>query len=203
MENKISKTLVDTLIDLQLDDAPLLVKKSQGSDKCASCNQHIPLISSNNIINHHNHLTNNCSALSNSDRNEKLANSTNITKKFQTNSFFDNEDGRIAGKNIHKANESMNSFHLPELSHSGSKSNFKFKKSIHQKEIQEKNVNKLKKNNSNLNMSQPPMNYDEFSEKRLNNMISSELEKKIINPGDIMKATKKIYENIDKKHKEK
>jgi DNA repair exonuclease SbcCD ATPase subunit len=39
LENKISKTLVDTLIDLQMEEAPLLVKKSAAGDKCASCNQ--------------------------------------------------------------------------------------------------------------------------------------------------------------------
>jgi predicted nucleic acid-binding Zn-ribbon protein len=42
LENKISKTLVDTIIDLQMDDAPLLVKKgSKHVDKCASCGQSI------------------------------------------------------------------------------------------------------------------------------------------------------------------
>ncbi len=41
MENKISKTLVETLIDLQLEDTPLMIKKGPGGDKCGSCNQHI------------------------------------------------------------------------------------------------------------------------------------------------------------------
>ena len=40
LENKISKTLVDTLIDLQNDEAPLIVKKSINGEKCASCNQY-------------------------------------------------------------------------------------------------------------------------------------------------------------------
>ena len=40
LENKISKTLVDTIIDLQMDEAPLLVKKAPNNyDICASCNQ--------------------------------------------------------------------------------------------------------------------------------------------------------------------
>ena len=43
LENKISKTLVDTIIDLQMDDAPLLVKKgAKNIEKCASCGQGIP-----------------------------------------------------------------------------------------------------------------------------------------------------------------
>ena len=44
LENKISKTLVDTIIDLQMDDQPLLLKKNaKNIDKCASCGQNLPL----------------------------------------------------------------------------------------------------------------------------------------------------------------
>ena len=40
LENKISKTLVDTIIDLQMDEAPLIVKTNQQNvELCASCNQ--------------------------------------------------------------------------------------------------------------------------------------------------------------------
>ena len=40
LENKISKTLVDTIIDLQMDEAPLIVKKAPNNlEICASCNQ--------------------------------------------------------------------------------------------------------------------------------------------------------------------
>ena len=40
LENKISKTLVDTIIDLQMDEAPLIIKKTPNNmDICASCNQ--------------------------------------------------------------------------------------------------------------------------------------------------------------------
>lgn len=43
LENKISKVIVDTLIDLQIDEAPLLIKKNlKPFDKCASCNQVLP-----------------------------------------------------------------------------------------------------------------------------------------------------------------
>ena len=52
LENKISKTLVDTIIDLQMDDAPLLVKKgTKHVDKCASCGQNIPLSTSTYVSN--------------------------------------------------------------------------------------------------------------------------------------------------------
>jgi hypothetical protein len=40
LENKISKTLVDTIIDLQMDDAPLLMKQNNKNvGLCASCNR--------------------------------------------------------------------------------------------------------------------------------------------------------------------
>ena len=49
LENKISKTLVDTIIDLQMDEAPLLLKKNNKNlEVCASCNQ---ILQRNNSIN--------------------------------------------------------------------------------------------------------------------------------------------------------
>ena len=51
LENKISKTLVDTIIDLQMDDVPLLIKKNQKNiELCASCNRPLNDISNNNNI---------------------------------------------------------------------------------------------------------------------------------------------------------
>ena len=42
LENKISKTLVDTIIDIQMDDVPLISKKNQKNyELCASCNRPI------------------------------------------------------------------------------------------------------------------------------------------------------------------
>ena len=45
LESKISKTLVDTIIDIQMDDQPLIIKKNgNGNDVCASCNQPVTKI---------------------------------------------------------------------------------------------------------------------------------------------------------------
>ena len=42
LETKISKTLVDTIIDLQMDEQPLIIKNNaNGIDICASCNQYM------------------------------------------------------------------------------------------------------------------------------------------------------------------
>ena len=52
LESKISRTFVDTLIDLQMDEAPLLVKKNFREiteQKCASCGQNLQ--GDKNIIN--------------------------------------------------------------------------------------------------------------------------------------------------------
>ena len=53
LESKISRTLVDTLIDLQMDEAPLVVKRNFreiNEKKCASCGQNLPNIN-NGIMN--------------------------------------------------------------------------------------------------------------------------------------------------------
>jgi len=53
LESKISRTLVDTLIDLQMDEAPLLVKKNFREiteQKCASCGQNLQNVSNNGIL---------------------------------------------------------------------------------------------------------------------------------------------------------
>ena len=40
LENKMNKTLVDTILDLQMDEAPLIIKtNAQNVELCASCNK--------------------------------------------------------------------------------------------------------------------------------------------------------------------
>ena len=53
LESKISRTLVDTLIDLQMDEAPLLVKKNFREiteQKCASCGQNLQNVTNNGLL---------------------------------------------------------------------------------------------------------------------------------------------------------
>ena len=207
LENKISKTLVDALIDLQLDDAPLMVKKSQqGGDKCASCNQHLPLTSSNNMINQFNYINNHAHG-DKVDKNTNV-NSSSSMKRYSQKSIFESADDNLNAIKL-KGNASSINFHLPDLNNSviHSKSSTKFiKPSKKEFSVSEKTAN-LKKNlinneQRNLNNTQSVMNYDEFSEKHLNNLINNELEKKIINPENIMRVTKRVYDNIDKKNKQ-
>ena len=54
LESKISRTLVDTLIDLQMDEAPLVVKRNFREitgQKCASCGQNLPNLINSVMIN--------------------------------------------------------------------------------------------------------------------------------------------------------
>ena len=96
LENKISKTLVDTIIDLQMDEAPLIIKKnSRNYDVCASCNQFIK--SDSNLRMSKNFCKNNSLSSvgktfrkskkklninSNSTINQTNINTNNINKKF-------------------------------------------------------------------------------------------------------------------------
>jgi hypothetical protein len=55
LENKISKTLVDTIIDIQMDDVPLISKKSNKIfELCASCNRPIVDYAFNHTIDNFN-----------------------------------------------------------------------------------------------------------------------------------------------------
>ena len=74
LENKISKTLVDTIIDLQMDEAPLIAKKNHNNvELCGSCNR--PLYDSmyNKTLDQINQINTNNSTIAGS-RNTKIIN---------------------------------------------------------------------------------------------------------------------------------
>ena len=103
LENKISKTLVDTIIDLQMDEAPLIVKKNaKNFDLCASCNQ--PIKKGNN-----NYL--------NTDRNfykGNKNNNSNITGGI--NSFRNNSNHHVSlSLNMNQTNTNFNNKKLPGI----------------------------------------------------------------------------------------
>ena len=84
LENKISKTLVDTIIDLQMDEAPLIIKKAPNNiEVCASCNQIIPKEKENKSLTNitesmsPKHLTNNNKSLNSLNINKFMNNSMN------------------------------------------------------------------------------------------------------------------------------
>ena len=72
LENKISKTLVDTIIDLQMDEAPLIIKKTPNNlEICASCNQLIPKDKG---------------YISNTEQNTQTSQNINVNKNLSSNS---------------------------------------------------------------------------------------------------------------------
>ena len=77
LENKISKTLVDTIIDLQMDEAPLIIKKtSNNMDICASCNQ---IIKDRGYVN----TTENSQSSQNINKNLSTNNKNDANNKFR------------------------------------------------------------------------------------------------------------------------
>ena len=160
IENRISKTLVDTFIDLQLEDAPLILRKGmQGADKCGSCNQNVPDKFNNTIINPF------------SDINTS-------------------HDGKFKKKTDKTINTSV-TIQLPDIKTNG----------LHMTEMVNKDRLKIKDNIKPMQQSKSMRHFDEQSERQLNNVISVELEKLVVNPENLMKASKRIYDNIEKKSK--
>ena len=90
LESKISKTLVDTIIDLQMDEQPLIIKKNgNGVDVCASCNQPVNKINASGggkeFINA------NMSNMNNTTKAKGLNRSLNFTQPINMKSNFQNE----------------------------------------------------------------------------------------------------------------
>ena len=98
LENKISKTLVDTIIDLQMDEAPLIIKKNaKNYELCASCNQPVK---KNDYLN--------------TDRN--FYKSSNLSTIKGKNSFRNNSNHHISiNLNMNQTNTNFNSKKFPGI----------------------------------------------------------------------------------------
>jgi hypothetical protein len=96
LENKISRTLVDTLIDLQMDEAPLMVKKNMANvEKCASCNQPLPP-NSGYYINRSVDFTNN------GNNNNNGGSFNNVNNMYSSSSRFKNTGKYVISDNNNK-----------------------------------------------------------------------------------------------------
>ena len=189
LENKISKALVDSLIDIHLDDVPLIVKESLNSDKCASCGQplhvnpkgnqgHNRSLSSVNeeAENKYNlkNLHDNCIKYGTGSYSRILSNSDKIKEEFiKLNKSVQKDQKEITNKSMSDAKN------LPDI-----------------KDI--KTVfNKDNKKNIKLKF----LNEDLENEKRLNTEIDTELSKKFVKAEALLKSTNKFYE-AEKKFKD-
>jgi hypothetical protein len=199
LENKISKTLVDTILDLQMEDTPLIIKKSMtgnANKKCASCNQYLL-----NEKNGHNNCMvedENRNTYNNLNINNTINNNNNLSKykfrsiqdnsnKYGTGSYsrhlinIDNEDLRGGERKIFYNQ-------LPNIPERNTRSSVK------------KNINNNSNNNNHqsLRNSFYKLKINEATERRFNSMIEEELEKSIVNPDNFIKTANKIHENAEK-----
>ncbi len=186
LENKISKTLVDTLIDLQMEEAPLIVKKpfgGGGGEKCASCNQ---LVINNQVINEENLNGEGY----NNNNNKNIHNMTIIPSKFKFKNVQESCYKYGAGSYSRYLSSIDNpaddlrynkSLQLPEII--SNKTTKKFHHVIGNAFNETKLKNKI---------------LEEYTEKNLNAMLNEELEKKIVNPENLIKTANKLYETVEK-----
>ena len=203
LENKISKTLVDTLIDLQLDDAPLLVKKTAQADKCGSCNQIIPnsqnshgnAILSQNNINYENAFPGVIKIKNKTRNNSILTNSVPLItegddKILKTSSNVSNL----------KAYSNMMSTILPEIKEKGEKKKASFNIEGRLQTLENKPIKNVSHINSGKlkDMSRESIKFSDASE-RVSNLINDELEKPFINPDSMLRGSSRIIENFEKK----
>jgi len=204
LENRISRTLVDTLIDIQVDEAPLIIKKGIQGERCASCSQQIPVPNSNGNPNTANLPFQN-------EAGGKLIQSSSVhnfnykknQKDIKAPLAETIEENIISSKLSKKSNASQMNFHLPDISKSSVIKKTNRKSYEEQLNSSGKNTPNINQKSVNFNNTQNNFStvIDEISEKQLNNMMSSEHEKKIVNPDGLMRATKRMYDNIDKKNK--
>jgi hypothetical protein len=189
LESKISKTLVDTLIDLQMEDTPLIIKKSMTGNcnkKCASCNQNIIIEKNvNSIMEDENRNT--CNSVS------SINNNNNNLTKYKFRSIQDNSN---------KYGTGSYSRHLSNIENEdlrGERKIFNYQLP----NIPEKNIrSSIKKNNNNSHQSFRntfhKLKINEATERRFNSMINEELEKSIVNPDNFIRTANKIHDNAEK-----
>ena len=99
LENKISKTLVDTIIDLQMDEAPLIIKKNCNNfELCASCNQPVKK-----------------GSYMNTDKNFFIRNKSNNLTTIGSKTSFRNNSNNHINLNMNQTNTNFNSKKLPGI----------------------------------------------------------------------------------------
>jgi len=205
LENKISKTLVDTLIDLQMEEAPLIVKKplgAQAREKCASCNQ----VVLNSIINEEGFYESdiaNGTSYYGSGQNSKQHNMTVMPQKFKFKGVQESCYKFGAGSysrflsSIDNVNDDLRynkSVQLPEIINSNKANNTR------KIPVGGPNAGSVNTINNHVNNETKLKNkiLEEFTDKAFSSMINEELEKKIINPDNLIKTANKLYETVEK-----
>ncbi len=174
LENKISKTLVDTLIDLQMEEAPLITKKTQVGEKCASCNQLVPhhhdfdhkYKTGGKFHGNHGNMKDKMGAINELSIQDEatLAQGSGVV----------NSQGNNHGGTVSAGKESNNSkkLHLPDINPSKSS---------------DLNTNMKKSSRASGNNYSSGQNFS-------SNIINDDLDKKYLGPNDLIKTINKAYE---------
>lgn len=185
---------MDTLIDLQLEEAPLIVKKNQKGDKCGSCNQFIPSMTSGNLVAQLNHQKQN-------DEKPNMISTINSSsiEAFKKGAVKNNRNRNKEGIQEKMLKSSTSGFFpkvLPDISNNTV--NITSYTTNKQNRNSKENSTPLKKVSVNSQATQVKY-LDEFSERKLNNMINEELEKEIVRPDMLLRVGNKVYDSYDKK----
>ena len=195
-----------------MEEAPLIVKKTIMGDKCASCNQlvinpgnstssnyHIHLPSHNSMnfgMNHSNNILNNNNMEENITTRYKLRTIQDNSNKYGTGSYsriLSNVNAETLNEDLKPGNRNQsNNKQLPDI-------NKNEKKKLNDvTPIKFRKLNNTANNNVNVNNSNSNLNNNaiiqEGKEKMMNIIINDELEKAIINPENLIKASNKFAE---------
>lgn len=190
LENKISKTLVDTLIDLQMEEAPLIVKKSILGDKCVSCNQ---------ILNNNSVTTQTppyqVNVPQSGDERYKLRSIQDNSNKYNSGSY-----SRILSFANPETlpNELRNSF---AKNFGGKENPMNNTTTTGVNSILPDIKRKSAMNSPRRKVGSSLSKIDESTEHKYTAILNDELEKKVVNPHSILSVTNKIYESLEKKGK--
>jgi hypothetical protein len=184
--------LVDTLIDLQLEDAPLIIKKGILGDKCGSCNQ---VINNGQQTNSQQSYTINVpSNSSNLKVNDE--NSRHRLRKIQDNSYKYGTGSY--SRVLSNANPSTLN---DELQLKSNQSKHYINTSVHLPDITNSSISYRKGMGDTPNMRRKEwsVNRDENKDLSLGNGLTEELDKTIVKADNLIKASIKYYDNIEKK----
>ena len=205
LENKISKTLVDTLIDLQMEDAPLILKKGVFGDKCGSCNQYVQ--DKNNNMSQFNLSQYNASQYMNSPHITTMQNSTmynnnqgGVTSSINFNSTSHPKNSEI--KQLRSIQDSSNKFNTGSYSRILNHANDDNVKEDLKPQIHLRNSGSQK----NLPVLPTPKTSNKFNDSVIVDNDESPykevLEKRNVNGNHLVMKANKQFEKLAKQNKE-
>ncbi len=177
---------------MQLEEAPLIVKKGMLGDKCASCNQILQFNPNNSNTSTYTINVSNTQQVSNNPEDNgryKLRTIQDNSYKYGTGSYSRvlsnanpstlNDDLKLKTNNSKKYINT--SVQLPDINNNTALTS---RKIISETPIKKKDHS---------------LNREEKKDYSVSSLLSEELEKKVLKPDNLIKASNKYFDNIDKK----